>query len=208
MARTDLNEPHKAQTHSLLDDAQGFLFGTSMCAFALVVLRSLGFITGQTAGLAILISYLTDWSFGWVFFAINIPFYWFGWRRMGGRFVAKTFINVALISLFAEVFPLFISFENIHPLFGAIIFGFLTGSGLMAIFRHGGSLGGIGILALYLQDAIGWKAGWVQLGFDACLFSVAFFVLPLPLVLYSLVGAVVVNVVIAINHRRDRYIAV
>ena len=31
--------------------------------------------------------------------------------------------------------------------------------------------------------------------------------MPLPLVVYSLVGAVVVNLVIAINHRRDRYIA-
>lgn len=202
------NEPHKAPTHSLLEDAQGFLFGTSMCAFALVILRSMGLITGQTAGLAILISYVSGWPFGWVFFAVNIPFYWFGWKRMGTRFVAKTFINVALISLFAEIFPRFVSFESIHPVFGAVIFGFLTGAGLMAIFRHGGSLGGIGILALYLQDAVGLKAGWVQLGFDAALFAVAFFLLPLPLVIYSLIGAVVVNIVIAINHRRDRYIAV
>ena len=99
------------------------------------------------------------------------------------------------------------SFENLNPLFGAVIFGFATGAGLLAIFRHGGSLGGIGIIGLYIQDATGFKAGYVQLIFDACLFVAAFFILPLPLVIYSLVGAVVVNLVIAINHRKDRYIA-
>ncbi|AVW90838.1 YitT family protein [Celeribacter baekdonensis] len=197
----------KADTHSLLEDAQGFIFGTAMCAFALVMLRDLGLVTGQTAGLALLISYMFKLPFGWVFFAVNLPFYWFGYKRMGLKFVLKTFACVALISVFSEIFPHFVSFETLNPVFGAIMLGFMTGAGLMAIFRHGGSLGGIGILALYLQDATKFKAGYVQLAFDACLFAVAAFILPLPQVLYSLLGAVVVNLVIAINHRRDRYIA-
>ncbi|GAA3877401.1 YitT family protein [Celeribacter arenosi] len=201
------NEDQKAAGHSLLDDAQGYLFGTAMCAFALVMLRTLGLVTGQTAGLAILISYVTGWPFGWVFFVVNLPFYWFAYRRMGRAFVMRTFVNVALISAFAELFPTLVAFERIDPLFGAVLFGLMTGAGLLAIFRHGGSLGGIGILALYFQDATGVKAGYSQLAFDAVLFAIAAFILPLPLVLYSLVGAVVVNLVIAINHRRDRYIA-
>ncbi|MCA0044992.1 YitT family protein [Celeribacter litoreus] len=196
-----------SEKHTFFEDAQGFVFGTAMCAFGLVMLRDLGLVTGQTAGLSLLISYLIDKPFGWVFFFVNLPFYWFGYKRMGARFVLKTFACVALISVFAEVFPYFVSFETLDPTFGAIMLGFMTGAGLMAIFRHGGSLGGIGILALYLQDATKFKAGYVQLAFDACLFAVALFVLPLPQVGWSLLGAVVVNLVIAINHRRDRYIA-
>jgi uncharacterized membrane-anchored protein YitT (DUF2179 family) len=199
--------PKQTTDHSLIEDAQAFIFGTAMCALALVMLKSLGLVTGQTAGLALLISYIIEAPFGWVFFAVNVPFYWFGYKRMGMKFVIKTFICVGLISFFSEAFPHFISFDQLNPIFGAIMIGFLTGAGLMAIFRHGGSLGGIGILALYMQDAMGIKAGHVQLGFDAVLFAVAAFVLPLPLVGYSLLGAVVVNLVIAINHRRDRYIA-
>jgi uncharacterized membrane-anchored protein YitT (DUF2179 family) len=126
---------------------------------------------------------------------------------MGLKFVIKTFICVALISVFSETLPALISFDSITPWVGAVLFGFLTASGLMAIFRHGGSLGGVGIIALYLQDATGWKAGYVQLAFDALLFLVALFILPLHLVAYSLLGAVVVNLTLAINHRRDRYIA-
>ncbi|RPE71697.1 putative 5xTM membrane YitT family protein [Pacificibacter maritimus] len=196
-----------ATKHTLFEDAQAFVYGTAICAFALMMLKDLGFITGQTAGLGLLISYLLDLPFGWVFFAVNLPFYWFGYKRMGIKFVIKTFVCVGLISIFTEVFPSLISFATLNPTFGAIMIGFMTASGLMAIIRHGGSLGGIGIMALYIQDAFGFKAGYVQLGFDACLFTVAAFVLPLDLVAYSLLGAVVANLVIAINHRRDRYIA-
>ncbi len=200
-------DPQAADKHTLFEDAQGFIFGTAMCAFALVMLKDLGFITGQTAGLSLLISYVLDAPFGWVFFLVNLPFYWFGYKRMGLRFVLKTFVCVALISVFAELFPAFVSFEHLDPTFGAVMLGFMQGAGLMAIFRHGGSLGGIGILALYLQDATKFKAGYVQLAFDGVLFLVAALLLPLPQVIFSLLGAVVLNLVIAINHRRDRYIA-
>ena len=43
--------------------------------------------------------------------------------------------------------------------------------------------------------------------FDVCVFGAAFFVIDLPLVLYSLLGAVVLNLNIAVNHRKDWYIA-
>ena len=77
----------------------------------------------------------------------------------------------------------------------------------MALFRHGASLGGIGILALYIQEKTGFRAGWTQLLFDAVLFSVAFGLRDFMTVVYSFLGALVVNLVIAINHRKDRYIA-
>ena len=48
----------------------------------------------------------------------------------------------------------------------------------LALFRHGASLGGIGIVALMLQDRLGWRAGWVQLAFDAVLFAASFLVVP------------------------------
>ena len=75
-----------------------------MAAFGVVILSHLGLITGQTAGLALLISYATGWGFGPVFFALNIPFYWLGYRRMGAAFVAKTFIAVALVSALSVIF--------------------------------------------------------------------------------------------------------
>ncbi|MEH7826852.1 YitT family protein [Gemmobacter denitrificans] len=195
------------KTHSLIEDAQGLAFGATMAAFGILVLTHLGLVTGQTAGLAVLISYATGWGFGPVFFAINIPFYLLGWWRMGWAFTVKTFVAVAALSGLTMVMPGWVSFATLNPVFGAVLFGFLSGAALLALFRHGASLGGIGIVALMLQDRLGWRAGWVQLGFDALLFAAALALRDLPTVALSFLGALVVNLVIAINHRRDRYIA-
>lgn len=195
------------KSHSLIEDAQGLAFGATMAAFGITILTQLGMITGQTAGLAVLLSYATGIPFGPVFFAINIPFYWFGYRRMGLPFTFKTFLAVAALSTLSALMPSWVHFATLNPAFGAILFGFISGAALLAIFRHGASLGGIGILALYLQDRTGFRAGHTQLIFDAALFATALTFLPWQTVAWSFLGAAVVNLVIAINHRRDRYIA-
>lgn len=191
--------------HSPLEDAQAFALGTAMCALGITMLTHLGLITGQTAGLAVLVSYITGWSFGAVFFVLNLPFYWLGWVRLGPRFVVKSLICVTLVSVMAETFPAFIVFDTLDPLLGALLIGGVTGLGLIAIFRHGASLGGVGVLGLVIQDRTGFRAGHVQLMFDLCLFAVAFAVLEPTLILFSLAGAVVANLIIATNHRPDRY---
>jgi uncharacterized membrane-anchored protein YitT (DUF2179 family) len=193
--------------HSLFEDAQGIAFGTVMAAFGITLLTHLGLVTGQTAGLAVLISYATGWGFGPVFFAINLPFYWLGYRRMGPAFTAKTFLSVALVSGLAMVMPGWIGFAEVDPLFGAVLFGAVSGAALLALFRHGASLGGVGILALTLQDRTGFRAGYTQLLFDVVLFALALLLLPAATVAYSFLGAAVVNLVIGVNHRRDRYVA-
>ncbi|SNX68960.1 uncharacterised 5xTM membrane YitT family protein [Cereibacter ovatus] len=193
--------------HSPLEDAQALAFGVTMAAFGITILTHLGLVTGQTAGLAVLISYATGWGFGAVFFLINIPFYLIGYRRMGLAFTLKTFLAVGLMSALVHLMPQWVRFDTLHPGFGAVLFGMVSGSALLSLFRHGASLGGIGILALLIQDRTGFRAGWTQLAFDAALFAVALTLLDWPLVAWSFLGALVVNLVIAINHRRDRYIA-
>ena len=194
--------------HSALEDAQGIAYGAAMAAFGITILTHLGLITGQTAGLAVLISYVTGWAFGLVFFVINIPFYVIGYRRFGLTFTLKTFAAVAIMSALNLAAPGWLRFEALNVAVGAILFGMVSGTALLALFRHGASLGGIGIIALSIQERWGLRAGWVQLGFDAVLFAVALLILPdWRLVAWSALGALVVNGVIAINHRRDRYIA-
>lgn len=198
--------PEKRNTHTLIDDAQGIAFGSFMASAGVLLLTHLGFVTGQTAGLALLIAYATGWGFGPVFFVVNLPFYWLGYKRLGLAFMIKSFVAVAILSVLVPVLGPYLQFGAVNPFVGAIFVGCLTGAGLLALFRHGASLGGIGIVALYLQDATGFRAGWTQLIFDACLFTVALFLRDWHLVMWSFVGALVLNLVIAINHRRDRYV--
>lgn len=199
---------HNPHRHSVLDDAQAIAYGAGMAAFAITILTHLGLVTGQTAGLAVLISYATGWGFGPVFFAVNLPFYWLGWRRIGPAFVAKTFVSVALMSGLAMLFPRWVDFAHLNPVVGAVLFGAISGSALLALFRHGASLGGVGIVAIWLQDRTGFRAGWTQLLFDLVIFALALTLRDAGTVAVSALGALVVNLVIAVNHRRDRYVAV
>ncbi|MDP5085867.1 MAG: YitT family protein [Yoonia sp.] len=193
--------------HSLLDDLQGLSLGIFLCGIGVHVLTHVGLITGQTAGLAVIISYLTGWSFGPVFFVINLPFYVLAYRRLGPMFTVKSLISVTLLSLVTTLLPYGWQMGEITPWLGALLAGCTIGIGLMAMFRHNGSLGGFGVLALVIQDSTGFRAGYVQLIIDAVLFGIAFFILPTSLVLWSLLGAVTVNAIIAVNHRPDRYVA-
>ena len=177
-----------------------------MAALSVVILTHLGFVTGQTSGAALLISYATGWGWGPVFFIINIPFYWVGYKRFGKAFVAKSLFAVTLTSALAAFLPNYIKFSELNPALGAVMIGAFTGSALIALFRHGASLGGIGIVGLYIQDASGFRAGWVQLIFDAFIFAIALFMLDPLAVAWSFLGALVANLTIAINHRRDRYV--
>lgn len=178
-----------------------------MAASGLVILTHLGLITGQTAGLALLLSYATGYSFAAMFFIVNLPFYWLGYVRIGPRFVVKTIISVILVSVFSIYFPVLMQFQTLNPYYGIALFGVLTGAGLLAIFRHGASLGGVGILALYIQDKTRFRAGFTQLLFDACIFAAAFFVIDARAVLLSMFGAFIVNMIITFNHRKDWYVA-
>ena len=195
-------------THSLIDDIQGISLGVFLAGTGVRLLTTLGFITGQTAGIAVIISYLSGYPFGVVFFLVNVPFYVLAWKRLGPVFTIKSLISVTILSVLTVFIPQGMTFSHIDPVLGAVTFGALTGVGLLVLFRHNGSLGGLGVVALLIQDTTGFKAGWVQLIFDGCLFGVAFFLFDPAIVLYSLIGAVVMNLIIAINHRRDRYIAI
>jgi uncharacterized membrane-anchored protein YitT (DUF2179 family) len=192
--------------HTPFEDAQALVLGTALIALGVHLLTSAGVITGQTAGLAVLLSYLTPLSFGIWFFLLNLPFYWLGWTRMGRPFVVKTVIGVTLLAALSKIVPPLMPMGAIDPWMGSFMAGAVIGMGLIVVFRHGASLGGVGILALYLQERFGIRAGWTQLGFDATLFAVAIFVLDPLLMAASLLGAVVVNLIVAVNHRRDRYV--
>lgn len=193
--------------HTWIEDVQGLTISLLTAGVGVAFLASLGFLTGQTAGIALIISYLSGYSFGAVFFIVNIPFYAFSWKRLGAEFTLKSIFCVTMLSLLVDYLPQGMNFAYLNPILGTLIFGVLTGFGLLGTFRHKGSLGGLGVIALLVQDKTGFRAGYVQLIADGLIFGTAFFLFDLDVVLYSLFGAVVLNGVIAFNHDRDRYIA-
>jgi uncharacterized membrane-anchored protein YitT (DUF2179 family) len=196
-----------ADRHNLFDDAQALLTGTLVVAIGLVFIKQAGLLTGGTTGLAFLVHYFADTNFGLTLFLINVPFYALAWWRIGKVFTFKTILSVALLGLFTETLPQVITLTWINPYFAGVAGGLLFGIGILILFRHRASLGGFNILVLYLQERYGWRAGNVQMGLDLCILAAGTLRLPLPLLAASVLGAILLNLVLTVNHRPERYVA-
>lgn len=81
----------------------------------------------------------------------------------------------------------------------------IMGLGFIVLFRHKASLGGVNILALYLQDKYGLRAGKLQMAVDISIVLASLFVVNISLLIASILGAMVLNLIIAMNHRPGRY---
>ena len=196
---------NKDSRHNLFEDAQAILVAPLFMAFAVLLFRHAGLLTGGTVGIAFLIHYASGWPMGILVFAINLPFYIFAVRSMGWAFTLKTFISISLLAIYTEVIPGLISLQTINPLFAAIMGGFMAGIGLLMLIRHQASLGGLGVLAIYLQNTRGWRAGKVQMAADFIIVGAALLVRDPVSVGLSIVGALALNLVIGVNHRSGRY---
>jgi len=196
---------NKDSRHNLFEDAQAILVAPLFMAFAVLLFRHAGLLTGGTVGIAFLIHYASGWPMGILVFAINLPFYIFAVRSMGWAFTLKTFISISLLAIYTEVIPGLISLQTINPLFAAIMGGFMAGIGLLMLIRHQASLGGLGVLAIYLQNTRGWRAGKVQMAADFIIVGAALLVRDPISVGLSIVGALALNLVIGVNHRSGRY---
>jgi uncharacterized membrane-anchored protein YitT (DUF2179 family) len=194
--------------HSAFDDAQALLTGTLFVSLGLALFKHAGLVTGGTAGLAFITHYATALPFGLAFFLINLPFYALAWKRMGAPFTLKTFAAVALLSVFSEAMPALIQLRSVQPVFAALGGGLLMGAGMLMLFRHHASLGGLNVLVLWLQQRRGWRAGHVQLGVDLAILLASTPWLNATQLALSVAGAVALNMTLAINHRQGRYAAV
>ncbi|CAN7518504.1 YitT family protein [Acidovorax sp. LjRoot66] len=191
--------------HTPTEDAVAIFTGVLLISVGVAFFTSAGLLTGGTAGLAFLAHYATGIGFGKLFFVINLPFYWLALRKLGRAFTVKTFIAVLLLSALTELQSQLLQFAQLQPLYAAIAGGTITGTGFLVLFRHRCSLGGVGIAALYLQDRYGWRAGKVQMAVDCCIVMLALFTVEPLRVLWSIAGAVALNLVLAMNHRPGRY---
>lgn len=191
--------------HSLLEDFYALVSGSLAASLGIFLFVHAGMLAGGTTGAALLMTYVTDLSFGQLFFIINLPFYLLAIVRMGWRFTLNTFITVTVVSLLSDNLHYLIEVEHLNPLYAALAGGLLIGLGILILVRHNASLGGLNILVFYLQERFGLRAGYVQLSVDVLILASGALLLPMEQIMLSVAGAVVVNLTLAINHKPGRY---
>lgn len=191
--------------HSLNENIIAILTGTFIVAQGIFFLQQAELLTGGTTGLALLLTQFVDMSFGQLYFLMNTPFYLMAWFRMGKSFAITSIISGALVSIITDNLHLVLEISRLDPIYCAILGGLLMGLGMLILFRHRTSLGGFNVLVLYCQEKFSIPAGKMQMGIDVSILVCSFFfVTPLVLML-SVLGAVMLNLVLAMNHKPSRY---
>lgn len=191
--------------HSAAEDILGLLIGTFMAAMGLYLLEQAEAVSGGTAGLALLLTFGTPLSLAWLFFLVNIPFFALAVWRKGWRFTLRTILAVGVVSVFTAVCEQFFPVPEMNQIFGVVAGNVLVGVALLAVFRHGGTLGGFNIVAVIAQEHFNLRAGYVQMALDLSVILLAFTVIAPQNVLLSAGGAVIMNLILAFNHRPGRY---
>ncbi|HYN68389.1 MAG TPA: YitT family protein [Ornithinibacter sp.] len=194
-----------APPHTLLEDVAGVVTGAFLASLGLFVLASGGVTTGGTAGLSLLLAHTAGWPFAVTFLVVSLPLVGLAIRGKGWPFTVRSAAALAMVSLFAGLQPRLLGVATIDPLYAALVGNLLAGVGILVVFRHRSSLGGFNVVALLCQERLGWRAGYVQMGLDLMVVLAFAAVSDVGLALASAAGAVLLNLVIAMNHRPGRY---
>lgn len=153
------------------------------CGFQLLLIPE-RLLSSGTSGVAMVIGYVSGWSISWLYFALNIPILFWGYRILGKRFIMLSTVTVLSTAFFLQVIPKIELTDD--RLLAAVFGGVLVGIGTSVALRYGGSTGGfdiiasiitryrdlpIGILTVVLNTLVVAALGFLKDDWNAALYS-------------------------------------
>lgn len=128
-------------------------------------------LSSGVSGIAMIVGYVSGWNIAWLYFVLNVPILYWGYRVLGRRFVALSVVSVLSTSLFLQLIP--VRQWTDDRLLAAVFGGLLVGLGTAGSLRFGGSSGGVDIVASiisrYRDVAIGFLIIALNTGIVAAL---------------------------------------
>ena len=192
--------------HNIWEDLFGITIGAVLLSVGIDILEKGEILTGGTAGLALLIAHQFSQNVAIVYPLVSAPFLLLSWFKKGKIFTLRTALTVLYVSFLVNLVPQIMHVDVKNELLASLISNIFLTMGLLALFRHNSSVGGFGVVALIAQEQFNFKAGYAQLILDLIVMLVALLYYSPNQVLVSLLGVVVLNLGLAVNHRADRYL--
>ena len=141
----------KAEGRQLVRDYLLLTLGAFVTAFAFAAFFLPHDIApGGVTGIATVLSSVTGLNVGLLSFLINLPLFAVGWRRVGWRFAARSFIAMMLLSLFIDIIPVFDLSGDM--MLASIFGGVIMGIGLGLVVRSGATTGGTDMAATIVHE--------------------------------------------------------
>lgn len=161
--------------------------GSLICALAINgILIPNGFLSGGFVGTTLIIHYLFPFlPVAWLYFVLNIPVYFLGWKYIGRRFFMYSVAGMVIFSLAMLWKPFTIPVHD--KMLAAIFAGILSGAGSGIILKSLGSAGGMDILSIILFKRFSIRLGTSILALNGLILSIAAYVFSMEEALYTLV---------------------
>ncbi len=196
----------ESRQHTWYEDFFGLATGSILIAIGIGFMQAGGLLTGGAVGVAQLLAKASGISLSLMYVMISIPFFGLAIWKKGLSFATRSFVNIVFVSYLVDLFPRFVHMTVSNQLAAAVIANTLAGIGVLAVFRHNSSLGGFQVVALIVQEKLKIQAGYIQALIDVAVLAFGFSAYGLTATLHSLIGVIIFNGILALNHRPDLYI--
>lgn len=144
-------------------------------------------LSGGIVGVAIILHYLfPPFEVGLGYLLLSIPLVLLGWFNISRSFMLYTIFGMGFFSLTATLItPL--SVEIQEPMLAALFAGVICGTGGGIILRSLGSVGGLDILAIFVNKQFGFRPGSVIFVVNALVILAGAYFLSIEIALYSII---------------------
>lgn len=173
-----------------LIDAIVILVGTALTAIAFdIFVLPNNFSPGGISGLADALSEFIPLTVGTIAFCLNIPLIIAAWKILGCKALARTLCATGFLSVFLDLFALFVPTYSGNPLLAAGLGGAISGIGIGLLLMRGISTGGTDLLSILLVHRHpNMPVGTLMLLADAAVVTVAVIVFHnIEIALYSFI---------------------
>ena len=142
----------------LKDNAKEFLIDTLVFIVASIVfsvgincfLARNNILNGGITGIATILNYLFEIPIGTAIFVMNIPLLLIAFKKLGAKFIIRTFWVIAISSVIIDIGTFLPVYKN-DLLLSSIFGGVLSGLSLGIIFMRNATTGGVDIIAKLIK---------------------------------------------------------
>ena len=146
-----------------------------------LMLAPAGMYDGGFSGTSILLSQVTPLSMSVFLLLLNVPFFLFGLKKLGGAFIVYSLYTIAVYSLFSYLFQnsFGIDFSDGSPIAGtdlllcSVFGGIISGIGSGITIRFGGAIDGVEVMAVVFAKKIGMTVGSFVMSYNVILYVIA-----------------------------------
>ncbi len=148
-------------------------------------------IDGGIIGISILLSYVKGLPLGALIVGLNIPFFLFGYKKLGQKFLFYSLYAILALGGFVTLFKNCYKITG-NPLLACIFGGLIVGTGVGIILKNNGSLDGTEVIAMTISKRLGFSVGEIIMFFNIFILLSAGFVFDWDRAMYSIMAYFVI----------------